>query len=275
MTKTLHYLSLILCFLYYLLTLKCCTMRCSMWTSCGTVCPSSTMILRVQWVNIWWPSSMRAGTAGVKMAIACRTIARASIVWAFSRLWKTWERKKNEYTLENANWSTMEASSHLYSNVQLTNSTSLPIQWWNITKLRGKHALCCINTYIRTQCVLVLTCRTIFLWMANFAMMWAKSRWPLYLQAGSTQALGSKHGQAKVMRRRSLLLRDLLLSWMWCGACSTNSVENCNRQIRRESSRSACFSGSSTLEGNRGEIGKEMVYTANRTDWKSCICKIK
>lgn len=71
------------------LTLKCCTMRCSMWTSCGTVCPSSTMILRVQWVNIWWPSSMRAGTAGVKMAMAWRTMARASIVWAFSRLWKT------------------------------------------------------------------------------------------------------------------------------------------------------------------------------------------
>lgn len=70
-------------------------MRCSMWTSCGTVCPSSTMILRVQWVNIWWPSSIRAGTAGVKMAMACRTMARASIVWAFSKLWKTWESKGN------------------------------------------------------------------------------------------------------------------------------------------------------------------------------------
>lgn len=33
---------------------------------------------------------MRAGTAGVKMAMACRTMALASIVWAFSRLWKTY-----------------------------------------------------------------------------------------------------------------------------------------------------------------------------------------
>lgn len=95
----------------------------------------------------------------------------------------------------------------------------------------------------------LLTWRTIFLWMANFAMMWARSRWPLYLHAGSTQALGSRHGQAKVIRRRSLLLRDLLLSWMWWGACSTNSVENWSRQIRSESSRSACFSGSNTWRG--------------------------
>lgn len=92
------------------------------------------------------------------------------------------------------------------------------------------------------------TWRTIFLWMANFAMMWARSRWPLYLHAGSTQALGSRHGQAKVIRRRSLLLRDLLLSWMWWGACSTSSVENWSRQILSESSRSACFSGSNTLQ---------------------------
>ena len=73
------------------------------------------------------------------------------------------------------------------------------------------------------------TCRTIFLWMANLAMMWASSRCPLYLQAGSTQALDSRQGHAKVMRRRSLLLRFLLLSWMWWGACSTSSVANCSR----------------------------------------------
>lgn len=91
-----------------------------------------------------------------------------------------------------------------------------------------------------------LTCRTIFLWMANLAMMWARSRWPLYLQAGSTQALGSRQGQAKVMRRLSLLFLLLLLSWMWWGACSTSSVENCSRLILNESKRSDCFSGSST-----------------------------
>lgn len=105
----------------------------------------------------------------------------------------------------------------------------------------------------------LLTCRTIFLWMANFAMMWARSKWPLYLQAGSTQALGSRHGQAKVMRRRSLLLRDLLLSWMWWGACSTSRVENCSRQIRSESSRSACFSGSRTLERDGKNVGLKTV----------------
>lgn len=84
-------------FPFYRLTLKCCTMRCSMWTSCGTVWPSSTMILRVQWVNIWWPSSMRAGTAGVRMAMACRTMARASMVCAFSRLWKTYTEQGVEF----------------------------------------------------------------------------------------------------------------------------------------------------------------------------------
>lgn len=109
----------------------------------------------------------------------------------------------------------------------------------------------------------LLTCKTIFLWMANFAMMWARSRWPLYLQAGSTQALGRRHGQAKVIRRRSLLLRDLLLSWMWWGACSTSKVENCSRQIRRESSKSACFSGSRTLQTNETNVGLSIVY------WKS------
>lgn len=93
-----------------------------------------------------------------------------------------------------------------------------------------------------------LTCRTIFLWIANLAMMWARSRWPLYLQAGSTQALGSRQGQAKVMRRLSLLFLLLLLSWMWWGACSTSSVENCSRLILSESKRSDCFSGSSTCE---------------------------
>lgn len=107
--------------------------------------------------------------------------------------------------------------------------------------------------------LLALTCRTIFLWMANFAMMWASSKWPLYLQAGSTQALGRRHGQAKVIRRRSLLLRDLLLSWIWWGACSTSRVENCSRQIRRESSRSACFSGSRTLERDRKEVALKIA----------------
>lgn len=75
-------------------TLKCCTIKCKIWTSWGTVCPSSTMIFLVQWVSIWCPSSILAGTAGVRMAIACLTIARASIAWALRRLWKTWNRRE-------------------------------------------------------------------------------------------------------------------------------------------------------------------------------------
>lgn len=93
-----------------------------------------------------------------------------------------------------------------------------------------------------------LTCKTIFLWMANLAMMWARSRWPLYLQAGSTQALGNRQGQAKVMSRLSLLFLLLLLSWIWWGACSTSNVENCSRLILSESRRSDCFSGSRTCK---------------------------
>lgn len=126
-----------------------------------------------------------------------------------------------------------------------------------------------------------LTWRTIFLWMANFAMMWARSKWPLYLHAGSTQALGSRHGQAKVIKRRSLLLRDLLLSWMWWGACSTSSVENWSRQIRSESSRSACFSGSNTLQrdgryqmfnkGKTGEGGFSMVMAQIQTVFSALL----
>lgn len=130
--------------------------------------------------------------------------------------------------------------------------------------------------------LLLLTCRTIFLWMANFAMMCARRRCPLYLQAGSTQALGSRHGQAKVMRRRSLLLRDLLLSWMWCGACSTSRVENCSKQIRNESSRSACFSGSRTLERGLKRCwvedcwvkgGTDRVFAAQSTRLTLHVCK--
>jgi len=49
------------------------------------------------------------------------------------------------------------------------------------------------------------TCRTIRLWMANLAMMWERSRWPWYLVAGSTHILGSRHGHANVISRRSLL----------------------------------------------------------------------
>lgn len=94
-------------------------------------------------------------------------------------------------------------------------------------------------------------------------MIWARSRWPLYLHAGSTQALDSRHGQANVMSRLSLLLRFLLLSWMWWGACSTKSVANCKRYILRESSMSVCFSGSKTC--------KEQKHRSIKTCMQSSI----
>jgi len=50
----------------------------------------------------------------------------------------------------------------------------------------------------------VRTCRTIRLWIANLAIMCDRRRCPWYLVAGSTHILGSRHGQANVIRRRSL-----------------------------------------------------------------------